>query len=155
MDEFLKRSNRQAKAGIYSYLLSFATSALGIYLWFELRDLISSLLIVFNINPSAWRAIDNFSFLLLGILWLACVFFVQHVYHKSYLAGCLFRRVCLVIGIQMLIWSVIRLISVLVRSVIMDALGWTILICIGGVGISLIYYTRNKRTAMNAEEIKG
>ncbi|GGD89190.1 hypothetical protein [Paenibacillus nasutitermitis] len=155
MDDYMKMSSRKAKAGIYSYLLSFVTSGLGIYLWFEMRDLISNLLIVLHINPSAWRAFDNFSFLLLGVLWLAFVFITQHAYQKSYLAGTLFRRVCLVIGIQMLIWFAMRLIAVLIQAITLHAWGWILFICAGGAGMVLILYARKGRTIIYAEEFKG
>jgi len=155
MDDYMKMSSRKAKAGIYSYLLSFVTSGAGIYLWFEIRDLIADLLIVLHIDPSAWRAFDNFSFLLLGVLWLAFVFITQHAYQKSYLAGALFRRVCLVIGIQMLIWFAMRLLSVLVQAATLHAWGWILLICMGGIAMILIFYARKGRATINAEEIKG
>lgn len=84
-----------------SYFLAAVTGALGLINWFLLRDATFVFLTNSTINPWSWQAIDYFSFILYGILWLVLVLFSQYDYKKGIEQKRLRRKFCLLTSVQL------------------------------------------------------
>ncbi|WNQ09483.1 hypothetical protein MJA45_17825 [Paenibacillus aurantius] len=77
MDPLLEHRRRNS-AALLSLAGAALASVLGLWNWLELRSLVLSLLAYNRVDPFSWKGIDNMTFLLFGILWLAYVFYSQH-----------------------------------------------------------------------------
>jgi hypothetical protein len=60
------------------YVIWLALSALGIWLIFQLRPVLFALAIWLRLNPWQVRAIDNFSVVTMGLLWLVAILLLEH-----------------------------------------------------------------------------
>jgi len=110
MDPFLKENKRQMAAGLLSAGMAVVTGALGIFNWLAMRSFLLSLLAYFRVDPFAWKGIDNFLFLLMGLGWLAYVYFSQHCLKKGILAGHGWKSLTLLLSAQLWLLAACRLI---------------------------------------------
>ncbi|QGQ96562.1 hypothetical protein EHS13_17575 [Paenibacillus psychroresistens] len=117
MNTIREMNQKHPTAGLISVGLTILTSVLGIYNWLALRSLILSLLAFFEVKPSAWQGIDNITFLLLGIIWLANVYYSQWYLKKKVIAKQVLKSIARLLSIQMWILFISDLLSnLLIRS---------------------------------------
>jgi len=127
-----------------AYLLASITGVIGIFLWFTIRDTLMVTLTYFSFNFWSRPAIDNFSFLLLGIGWLVLVYFSNHYYQKGLEEGSVLSKLFLITGIQFILFFVSKIILI---SIGFSPGFYNILVAIavGVIGFGLIVFTRRKR----------
>ncbi|MBS4217546.1 hypothetical protein KHA96_04365 [Bacillus sp. FJAT-49711] len=68
---------------LLTLLMSTISGGIGLVLWFVLKDTFITILLFNSIDKWKVPAADQFSFLILGILWLMFVFIVYHYYNKG------------------------------------------------------------------------
>lgn len=123
-----------------SYLLSVITGVLGFFIWIMLRETLMLIVRVSSINSWSVPAIDNFSFLLFGILWLITVFFSQSYYSKGVSENRVWRNFFLITSIQLLLLVICQITPILLGLL---SLGSRDLLLIGTeiiIGFVLIFY---------------
>lgn len=103
MNSMAHNRRQRMKWTSLSLLLAAVSGVIGILNWIMLRTLVLTLLALSPINSWSWRAIDNFSFLLFGMIWLSFVLYIQHYYLKSAEKKRLGRNAAFVTGIQLLL----------------------------------------------------
>jgi hypothetical protein len=86
-DSIIQKERRKAYASLWSWLLTIVPAIIGLSIWFSLRSLVVHLLIVTKTSTWSWDAIDVFSFIGFGVIWLASVFFIQHMLYKGAIHG--------------------------------------------------------------------
>jgi hypothetical protein len=101
MDPIHEMNQKHAAAGLISVGLTIVTSVLGIFNWLALRSLLLSLLAFLQVKPSAWQGIDNITFLLLGIIWLAYVYYSQYYLKKKAIAKQVLKAATRLLSLQM------------------------------------------------------
>lgn len=111
MDPFLEMKQRDPAAGYKSVGITVITAALGIMNWFELRSLLLVLLTFFGVKRSSWQGIDNLSFLFMGVVWLAYVFYCQYYLKKKAEAKQVLQASAMLLAIQLGILFVCNLFS--------------------------------------------
>lgn len=102
---------------VLSLLLAAGIGALGLLIWFYIREAIMTMLMVFGIDPFAWRAVDNFSTILLGMLWLTLVLISPHMMLKSGPGIRFWKNAALIVGIQLTVLLVSQLLPWVVGAV--------------------------------------
>ena len=60
------------------YTIWLALSALGVWLIFALRAAMFDLAIWLRLDPWQVRAVDNFSFVIFGLIWLVGILLLEH-----------------------------------------------------------------------------
>jgi hypothetical protein len=85
---------------ISCYALWLALSALGIWLIFALRPVLFDLAIWLRLNPWQVRALDNFSFVTFGLLWLVGILLLEHSLRQGVENRRLWRRAALVFAAE-------------------------------------------------------
>jgi hypothetical protein len=101
MDPIHEMNQKHTAAGLISVGLAILTAVLGIFNWLALRSLILSLLAFLQVKPSAWQGIDNITFLLLGIIWLAFVYYSQYYLKKKAIAKKVLKAAAGLLSVQM------------------------------------------------------
>jgi hypothetical protein len=101
MNPFHEEQKRKTQAGLISLAITIVFSLLGIYNWMELRAFIISILAAMKVEPFAWQGIDNMSFLISGVAWLAYVFYSQFYMRKQALEGRLLPAAALLLAVQL------------------------------------------------------
>ena len=90
--------------GILSYLLCYVlwaiTSALGGLGILIARAVINKAYIAFRLNPWVFRAVDKWSFFLLGLVWLVFVVACEGYYREGVPRGKLWPRFARVTGVE-------------------------------------------------------
>jgi hypothetical protein len=117
MDPYREMKQKDTAAGFISVGLTIITSVLGIINWFELRSFTLACLAYFNVKASAWQSIDNFSFLLLGIVWLAYVYYGQYFLKKKASAKQVLQAAAMLLAIQLGLLFLCNLLSHLLLNV--------------------------------------
>jgi hypothetical protein len=125
-----------------SYLLSACTGALGLLNWMMLRETVLTVITHSSIDKWSWRAIDNFSFVIFGMLWLSLVLYAQHYYLKGANQGRLWRNFLLVTGIQALLLFVSHMTPRLIGAANFNSAQWFILVMECIIGIAFIILSR-------------
>jgi hypothetical protein len=74
------------------YAAWLALSALGVWLLFALRPIMFSLAIWLRLNPWQVRALDNFSFVTFGLIWLVGILPLEHSLRQGVEQHRLWRR---------------------------------------------------------------
>lgn len=111
MDPFHEMKQRDTAAGFISVGLTLFTAVLGIVNWFELRSLLLACLAFFNVKSSSWQGIDNFTFLMLGVAWLAYVFYCQYLLKKKAISKQVMQATARLLAIQLGLLFVCNLLS--------------------------------------------
>jgi hypothetical protein len=81
---------------ISCYALWLALSALGVWLIFALRPVLFDIAIWLRLNPWQVRALDNFSLVTCGLIWLVGILLLEHSLRQGVENGRLWRRAALV-----------------------------------------------------------
>lgn len=113
MSSFQEPMKERRVAGVLSVLLAAVTGALGLLNWLILRGFVLLMLPVLQINPWSWRAIENFSFLLLGMGWLVLVLYSQYYYYKGAGRRRMWHNFGVVSGFQLQLLSICLIIPLL------------------------------------------
>ena len=74
------------------YALWLALAALGVWLIFALRPVVFGLSIWLRLNPWQVRALDNFSFVTFGLVWLVGILLLEHSLRQGVEKHRLWRR---------------------------------------------------------------
>jgi hypothetical protein len=74
------------------YAVWLALSALGVWLIFALRPVVFGLAIWMRLNPWQVRALDNFSFVSFGLVWLVGILLLEHSLRQGVEKRRLWRR---------------------------------------------------------------
>jgi hypothetical protein len=81
---------------IACYVAWLALSALGVWLSFALRPVLFGLAVWLRFNPWQVRALDNFSFVTFGLVWLIGILLLEHGLREGVENGRLWRRAAIV-----------------------------------------------------------
>lgn len=111
MEPFREMKQKDTAAGFISVGLTIITSVLGIINWFQLRSLTLACLAYFNVKASSWQGIDNLTFLLLGIVWLAYVYYCQYFLKKKASAKQVLQAAAMLLAIQLGLLFICNLLS--------------------------------------------
>ncbi|OAS87814.1 MULTISPECIES: hypothetical protein [Metabacillus] len=95
-----------------AYLFSAVTAFIGILLWFTIRETLMVTLTYVSFNFWSLPAIDNFSFLILGIGWLILVYFSYYYYQKGFKEGKALSKILRITGVQTLLFIVCKIIMI-------------------------------------------
>jgi hypothetical protein len=74
------------------YVLWLGLSALGVWLIFALRSALIDLAFVLRLNPWQVRAVDNFGFVTLGLIWLVGTLLLEHRLRQAVVKNQLWKR---------------------------------------------------------------
>lgn len=121
MDPFHEMKKRDTAAGFISVGITIFTSVLGIINWFELRSLLLACLAFFNVKASSWQGIDNFTFLLLGVAWLAYVFYSQYFLKKKAASKQVLQAAAMLLAIQLGLLFVCNLLTHVLLNVTFES----------------------------------
>ncbi|CAM3931070.1 hypothetical protein [Lederbergia lenta] len=84
-------------------LFSAISASIGLVLWFLIRNTMIVILLYNSIDVWMLPAVDNFAFLILGVLWLVFVFITHHLYNKKTKNNDLLFNFFLISGIQLIL----------------------------------------------------
>lgn len=148
MDSNLTPLKGQISSQILSYLLAGVTGAVGILNWFKLREVQKAVVTHSGASIWSWQAIDNFTFLGLGIIWLCIVLFSQYYYEKGCKKKRVWKNFFLITGIQLLLLFLSYLPAVLLGNQNIDV---SLLLYIGaqfitGAGLLFFAFYRPSKT---------
>ncbi|MBM7566052.1 hypothetical protein [Paenibacillus sacheonensis] len=101
MDPLLQEHRRQTAAGFLSVALTVVLSFIGIFDWLSMRGVVIDLLSYYGVDPYAWQAVEYGTFIVLGIVWLAFVYYCQHFLKMRALAGKLWVSFTKLFAIQL------------------------------------------------------
>jgi len=87
-----QHSRRTLPLYLAAYALWIGFSALGVWLIFALRSVLVRLAFVFRFNPWQVRAVDNFGFVTLGLIWLVGILLLEHRLREAVAKRRLWRR---------------------------------------------------------------
>lgn len=141
MDPFLEMKQRDPSAGYKSVGITVITAALGVVNWFELRGLLLVLLTFFGVKRSSWQGIDNFSFLLMGIVWLAYVFYCQYYLKKKAEDKQVLQASAMLLAIQLGLLFVCNLLSHVLLGVPFESSMLLFLIIEGALTVLLGWFS--------------
>ena len=74
------------------YVLWLGLSALGVWLIFTLRSVLVGLAFALRLNPWQVRAVDNFGFVTLGLIWLIGVLLLEYRLRQAVAKNQLWKR---------------------------------------------------------------
>ncbi len=153
MNSVTQANKNKVKMTILSYVASGVTGAVGLLNWMAMRQLVLALLVHSPIDKWSWRAIDNFSFVFFGMVWLSIVFFCQYFYLKGGEKGRFRHRFSAVTGVQLLLLFVCQAVPASLNSQWNAATICSALV-LGALGIALLYYglRRSIHTNINRKE---
>jgi len=135
-----------------AFLLSSITGIIGIILWFTIRETLMVLITVSSINVWSHSAIDNFSFLLLGIGWLVLVYFSHYFYQKGYRKGRMLANFALLTSIQVFLFLLCKVMMII--SGFSTGTGQIMIAVIEGlVGIGLLMYGIRSKAVSTGKSI--
>jgi len=130
---------------LLSYLVTVFTMVLGLLNWMALQNVLQFLLVNSSISRASWAAIEDFSFVLLGIVWLCIVLYSQHYYAKGVKKKKLWRNASFLTGIQVLLLFVCEAIPMLWGSGTGSAVSWLLAVLLFIVGVACIVFSRKLR----------
>jgi len=103
VDSNLEPVKKRILAQVWSYILAGLTGILGVFNWLAIRELQRLVVVFSGITVWAWRAIDQFTFIFLGIIWLCLVYFSQNYYEKGFWNKKMLKRFSILTVIQAVI----------------------------------------------------
>jgi len=83
--------------------VTIGIGALGLVNWFYFREALLSMMMVWGVNPYAWRAIDNASMVGLGMLWLTLVLISPYLMLRGKTVNGFWRNASILAGAQLLV----------------------------------------------------
>lgn len=96
---------------VLAIVLTSVIGAFGLVNWFYIREAIMTLLMYYKVDPFAWRAIDNFSMVGLGMLWLVLVLVSPYILLRADSARGFWKNASLIAGVQLVVLIICLLIS--------------------------------------------
>lgn len=103
-----------------SYVFATVTGFIGLMNWILLRESVLVLMSYYSVSTWSAPAIDNFSFLMFGIIWLIVVFFSQNFYLNGLRTKKLWRNFSLITAIQILLLVLCQLLPFIVGYRVFD-----------------------------------
>ncbi|MBM7680281.1 putative ferric reductase [Pullulanibacillus pueri] len=113
MNPNLNSNKKTAMSTLVSYLLAAITGMIGFLNWFMLRNLVLTYMATSSIKQEAWRAVDSFTFVVFGILWLFVVIFSQYYYLKGTRHKKLMHHFCLMTSGQIFLLAACQIVPAL------------------------------------------
>ncbi|QHW31173.1 hypothetical protein GZH47_10110 [Paenibacillus rhizovicinus] len=101
MDPLLQEHRRQTLAGFLSVGLTVILSVLGIFDWLAIRGAAIDVFSYIGVDPYAWQAVEYGTFITLGIIWLAFVYYAQHYLKKRADAGRIWSSFTKLLAVQL------------------------------------------------------
>ena len=74
------------------YAIWLALAALGLWLIFALRPVLFGMAVWLRLNPWQVRALDDFSVVIFGVVWLVGILLLEHRLRQGVESGRLWRR---------------------------------------------------------------
>ncbi|MFC5648623.1 hypothetical protein ACFPYJ_05675 [Paenibacillus solisilvae] len=150
MDSFIEKERRKASASLWSWLLCIVPSLAGLALWLSLHALVKIFLALSGISTWSWDAIQTFTFLIFGLIWLASVFFIQDGLYKAAVSGTLWSRFLFIDAVLVLLLLCARALRMVLTA---EPFSASTVLTIAGEAVlcaTLFYfyrYTRSRRSA--------
>jgi len=116
MNSDLEPAKNRVFALVLSHLLAGLTGIIGVFNWLEIRELQRLVVVFSGISVWAWRAIEIFTFIIVGIIWLCLVYFSQDYYEKGFWKKKMLIRFSKIIGIQVMILLLVYFAAHLIRT---------------------------------------
>lgn len=140
MEPGLQTNKKTGLHALFSYLMATFTGALGLLNWLLFRSFVLDFLPHSTIKKEAWRAVDNFTFVIFGILWLFLVLFGQHYYKKGLQRRKSGHHFFLITGIQLLLLMVCQVAPYILgwNKWNLSALLYPFIECVLGVGLIIL-----------------
>lgn len=123
-----------------SFLLACITGGLGVIIWFVLRELLLTMLFISKISPWAWAAIQNFSLVFVGIIWLGLFYLTQLYYENAIKKKTIFRSLAFVLSIELFLLFVCQLIPLLLGITGNHTMDYIIVIAEAVATTFLVYF---------------
>lgn len=112
---------------VLAYLLWAVSIALGALALYLLREVVISAMVVSTSQADMTKseafyrslqvgAFTNWSFVVLGILWIAMIVIIEHVYRTGVPIGHLWPRFFLVTGIELVVFCVSHITNIILQS---------------------------------------
>lgn len=108
MNPFHEEQRRRTAAAFVSVAVAIAFSLLGLYNWMELRVFVIGMLAALKADPLAWQGVDNMTFLLFGVAWLAYVFYSHYYLKRQALKGRLLQAAARLLAVQLWLLALCR-----------------------------------------------
>jgi hypothetical protein len=116
-EPFGARPSRQLILRYALYLVGWAASiALGFFILLRLRLNLFGVIWYLQVNPWARAAVDKFSFVLLGLIWLSLILVAENYLRTAVPRNLLTRRLANVFGIEIAILAASFLLQMLLES---------------------------------------
>ena len=88
------------------YVLCIAFTLAGAWLIFEARPAMFALAARLRLNPWQVRAVDEFSVVTLGLIWLIGILWMEHYLRQGVPRNRLWRRAARVLLIEVVVWCI-------------------------------------------------
>ncbi|HEU5013747.1 MAG TPA: hypothetical protein VFT66_14580 [Roseiflexaceae bacterium] len=85
------------------YALWLGLAVLALWLIFQIQAAMFDLAIAFRFNPWQVRALDQFGIVTMGLIWLVCIFILEHWLRQGMLKQRLWRRAALVLVVEVVV----------------------------------------------------
>ncbi|PZE19517.1 hypothetical protein [Paenibacillus xerothermodurans] len=141
-----KANKRKWAHMLLAYVLSAVVGAFGLVNWIVLRELQLALVVHSSISRWSWQAIDNFSFLLFGMIWLSFVLFSQYYFAKATDTSRLWSRCLAIVGIQVLLLFTCQCIPMVLAIKQYDFTGAVLIVVEGLLGAGLLFLAGHLRS---------
>lgn len=155
MDLDLKQQRKQKfREGLIVFGLSMINGLIGIFNWLLLRNTMLHVLLHSSINVSAWKVIDIFTSMLLGMAWLSYVLYTPYFYRKGIGNRRLWQRFRRMTGSQFLFIFICQLIPMLLGDFKFSGINLLLLFIQLIAGAGLICYPFRKPPSTGSTDQK-
>lgn len=147
MDSKLEPVKNKILPQIISHLLAGITGVIGVLNWFKLRETQKLIVAHSGINIWSWKAIDNFTFLGFGIIWLCVVLFSQYYYEIGYKKNKIWKKFSFITGVQLLLLFITYIIGTLygIEKTNTLTVVYIAALCIIGLGLIVFSFCTSAR----------
>lgn len=97
------------------FLFWVALTASGLWLMFEVRELLVELMIVANLNPWQVRGFDRGFIFVLGLGWFIALMWMEHYLRTAVAKGRLWRNIAYLVSVQAIVTAIVFAIRFLIR----------------------------------------
>ncbi|MEK3890529.1 hypothetical protein [Bacillus sp. FSL K6-3431] len=136
--KFLVKKNVVLANGLVLFM-SAISACVGLVLWFMIRDTLMVILLYNSFNKWKLPAVDNFTFLILGMTWLVFVLMAHYFYNKGMKHGSFLAHFFFISGIQAFLLLICEVIMFSVDS----SKGINSILLISGeclIGLILVFF---------------
>jgi len=135
---------------LLAFLFSAMTAFIGLLLWFTIRETLMITLTFLSFNHWKLSAVDNFSFVILGIGWLILVYFSFYYYKKGFKEGLGWSKILLLTGVQSLLFFTCK-ITMISTGLVTGITNILVAAAECFVGIGFIYYAKRRNKERNTD----